>query len=204
MSKRVPELVIRKPPAAVDINNFLATLEDKVDGLPSTVHDKPSTISGGPSTTNGRPQTVDDIRSAVHGMSSTENRRPSAADGASSTVHRIPSAVDGAPFVVAVDGAPSTVSGVPSAVDRGPFAVDGLPRTVNGMPWPLTVSRKPKTEDRWDASHKRATFHVPKDVLKALEREVKRTGLSKSRLVTEALSALLLDGVGGRGHEDQT
>jgi hypothetical protein len=165
MPKQTPAITVRKPPPPATIDSFVTgNLGAKDDGKPSTVAPPPDETpkQDQPSTDYGTPQTA--------------NRLPSTANDTRSTEH----------------GAPSTDYGRPQAANREPLTVNDTRLTEHGAPstdydTPLTVSRKPKADERWDDAHKRATFHLPKDLLKQLEREARRSDQSKSRLVADAI-----------------
>jgi Ribbon-helix-helix protein, copG family len=59
-----------------------------------------------------------------------------------------------------------------------------------------TVDRGPSTVDldRWEDTHQRVTFYCPRDLLAAVEAEMRRSGRSKSRVIVEAIAEHL-----GRG-----
>jgi Ribbon-helix-helix protein, copG family len=62
----------------------------------------------------------------------------------------------------------STVKGGPSTDESRRSTVDGRRST-------------------WEASHSRVTFYCPDDLLAAVEREIDRSGRSKSRVIVDAL-----------------
>ena len=41
----------------------------------------------------------------------------------------------------------------------------------------------------WEEAHQRVTFHCPKPLVAKIEREMRRSGRSKSRVIVEALAA---------------
>ena len=46
----------------------------------------------------------------------------------------------------------------------------------------------------WEEAHQRVTFHCPKALVAMIEREMRRSGRSKSRVIVEALAADLKEG----------
>lgn len=120
-------------------------------------------VSGTPHTVNGPPSTACDTRSTASGLPSTAN---------------------GGPNTVDVDGSPDDDD------DSGPSTVNGAPSTIDHIPFTVDVDRRRRPEP-WEATHQRATFHVPRALLKLLEKESRRSDKSKSRIVVEALMARL-------------
>jgi hypothetical protein len=62
-----------------------------------------------------------------------------------------------------------------STVKGGPSTDEGRLSTVEGQ------------RSTWEASHSRVTFYCPDDLLEAVEREMDRSGRSKSRVIVDAL-----------------
>ncbi len=54
---------------------------------------------------------------------------------------------------------------------------------------PSTVDRVPSTSSGpWDKNHTRVTFHCPKELVREVEAEMKRSGRSKSRVIVDAIT----------------
>ena len=77
----------------------------------------------------------------------------------------------------------------PDAAPRGREAVFGPRPTVDEQP--QTVNRPPSTVDaaRWEDTHQRVTFYCPRDLLAAVEAEMRRSGRSKSKVIVDAIAA---------------
>jgi hypothetical protein len=59
-------------------------------------------------------------------------------------------------------------------VDAQPSAVDRVPSTVD-VP-------------SWEEAHQRVTFYCPRDLLAAVEAEMRASGRSKSRVIADAIA----------------
>ncbi len=76
----------------------------------------------------------------------------------------------------------------PTPEPRGRDAVFGQRQTVDEQP--SAVDRGPSTVDakRWEEAHQRVTFYCPRDLLAAVETEMRRSDRSKSRVIVDAIA----------------
>lgn len=76
----------------------------------------------------------------------------------------------------------------PDTTPRGRDAVFGGRETVDHQP--QTVDRGPSTVDtgRWEDAHQRVTFYCPRELLDAIEAEMRHSGRSKSKVIVDAIA----------------
>ncbi len=77
---------------------------------------------------------------------------------------------------------------LPPGRGAGAFLPDD---TAAGPPLPIAGNPESATQDvnteKWDTNHKRVTFYCPMDLLSALDDAVRRTGRSKTQILTDGL-----------------
>jgi hypothetical protein len=65
-----------------------------------------------------------------------------------------------------------------------------LPNAIEAVPESATPAPSP-SEARWEATHRRRTFHCPNATWDRLEAWCRQSGMSRSAAITQALDAFL-------------